>query len=105
MFQKLYNHLEQINANTRQHELSAQLEELNTSLLALDNRLLALGNHISALSKPQPQRNRGVQVVSFSLAGLALILLGILSVYTIRLSAAAAVAEDRSAASLQAYGR
>lgn len=101
MFQKLYRHLEQINANTRQQQIdpaqtelwaekiSAQLDVLNTSVRSLNDR---------------PRRRNGARIAGFFLAGMALALLGILSTYTFRLSNVADVARDRSTASLQAYG-
>jgi len=100
MFQKLYHHLEQINANTRRQQLnsehadvwaeklSTQLDVLNTSVRSLDT-----------------QRSRRVVTgTGFLLAGMGLVMMGILSTYTFRLSTAADLARDRSVASLAAYG-
>ena len=89
MFQKLYRHLEEINANTQQQEanfqqaqewaekISTQLEMLNTSVRSLDQR------------RPR----RGPQVAGFILAGMVLVLLVILSSYTFRLSTVMMVVE------------
>jgi hypothetical protein len=100
MFQKLYQHLEQINAHTRQQQIntgetaawaekiSIQLENLNGSM--------------QSLNKQRP--SRAPQIAGFVLAGMGLVLLGILSTYTFRLSRSADVARDRSVASLVAYG-
>ena len=100
MFQKLYHHLEQINANTRQQlhnsgQADVWAEKLSSQLDTLDNSVKALNTQHS---------RRGAQGAAFVLAGMGLVLLGILSTYTFRLSTAADLASDRSAASLAAYG-
>jgi hypothetical protein len=100
MFQKLYRHLEQITENTRQQQInsveaglwaekiSTQLTELNTAIRALDRQ----------------RSRRTLQSAGFFLAGMGLVVLGILSTYTLHLSKAADAARDQSVASLMAYG-
>jgi|SRR6185312_12302569 len=100
MFQKLYRHLEQITENTRQQQitaeqtalwcekLSTQLTDLNTSIRSLD----------------QQRTRRSLQAAAFFLAGMGLVVLGILATYTLHLSKATDAARDRSVASLMAYG-
>jgi len=101
MFQKLYHHLEEINANTRQHQtsleqseawtgkISQQLEELNTSVLSLRD-------------KP-PRSGRGSRVAAFVLAGVGLVLLGMLWANTQRLAVGAEVGQKDARASMAAY--
>ena len=99
MLQKLYHHLEQINANTRQQQANAehaevwagkishQLEELNTAILSLNHK---------------PPR-RGLQAVAFFLAGIGLVLLVMLWTNMHRLSVAADAERESSKASLANY--
>ena len=101
MFQKLYHHLEQINANTRQQQANAEQAEHWAGKISA--QLDALNTTVRSLNDKPPRRN-GAQIAGFFLAGMALALLGILSTYTFRLSTVAGVARDRSTASLQAYG-
>ena len=99
MFQKLYHHLEQINANTRQQQtnveqaevwagkISRQLEELHSAILLLDHK---------------PPR-RSVRTVGFFIAGVGLVALGLLWMNMHRLSAAADANRESSKTSLAAY--
>lgn len=100
MFQKIHHHLEQINANTRRQQLNSEqadhwAEKLSTQLDVLNTSVRSLDTHRS---------RRIVQGTGFVLAGMGLIMIGILSTYTYRLSTAADLARDRSVASLAAYG-
>ena len=100
MFQKLYHHLEQINANTQRQQLDSQkaevwAEKLSTQLDQLNTSVRSLDTHRS---------RRAVQGTGFVLAGMGLVIMGILATYTFRLSNAADLARDRSVASLAAYG-
>lgn len=100
MFQKLYRHLEQITENTRQQQINTEqtaewAEKLSTQLAELNTSIRSLDKHRS---------RRNLQAAAFFLAGMGLVLLGILSTYTFHLSKTADVARDRSVASLVAYG-
>ncbi|HLI93514.1 MAG TPA: hypothetical protein VKU83_07885, partial [Puia sp.] len=100
MFQKLYQHLEQINANTRRQQ--ADLEHAEVWAAKISQQLDLLNASILAL-KTQPPRRRA-PATGFVLGGLAVLLLGMLAIYAYQLSAVADAVRDRSAATVRAYG-
>lgn len=100
MFQKLYRHLEQITENTRQQQINSEHAGLWAEKIS--SQLADLNTSIRSLDKQRSRRN--LLAAAFFLAGMGLVLLGILSTYTFHLSKAAEVARDRSVASLVAYG-
>ena len=100
MFQKLYRHLEQITENTRQQQINS--EHTGEWAEKISTQLAELNTSIRALHKDRSRRI--VQSAGFFLAGIGLVLLGILSIYTLRLSKSADEARHRSDASLVAYG-
>ncbi|HWB90966.1 MAG TPA: hypothetical protein VG605_03915 [Puia sp.] len=114
MFQKLYHHLEQISASTRQQQQNLEQISANTRQQQqnlehagiwaekISEQLKELNATVQSLQKQRS--NRPMQIASFFLAGLGLITVAILSIYTLRLSAATDAAGQRSSASLAAYG-
>lgn len=111
MLQKLYQHLEQINANTRQQQtdiahaeewagkISQQLDELNVSI-----RSLAESNTASrSMEQPKVLRRSGQPLLIGGMAGIGLILLAILWTNIHGMSAAADSDRENWAASLAAY--
>jgi hypothetical protein len=100
MFQKLYRHLEQITENTRQQQINS--EQAGLWAEKLSSQMVELNNSIRSLDKQRSRRN--LQAAAFFLAGMGLVVLGILATYTLHLSKAADQARDRSVASLVAYG-
>jgi hypothetical protein len=100
MFQKLYRHLEQINASTRRQETS--VEHAEEWARKISDQLAELNIVVRSLEREPPRRP--ARLVGIFLAGVGITVLGLLAVYTFRLSAMTNSARDKSTASLEAYG-
>lgn len=112
MFQKLYKHLEEINAAARQQQ--ASLEEINAATREqqaslshseswsgkISEQLEALNGSLLAIRRQRSLRFLGI--VNLAVAIMSITMIAILSIYSLHLSGATQKALDRAAESSRA---